>query len=135
MSLLILFVLISYLFVCIFSYQYLKKLKYLISYHLGMNLAMSSSGVMGIAVGTLLGYAFPSHYSLITIIATILAMIIGGIFGALVDYQTLLSGVSSGLMSGIMGPMIGVVADLTLVTFCSLLLYAMFGLLCFSVRS
>ncbi|QCR32288.1 hypothetical protein [Lysinibacillus sp. SGAir0095] len=135
MSLLILFVLISYLFVCSFSYLYLKKLKYLISYHLGMNLAMTSSGVMGIAVGTLLGYAFPSHYSLITIVATFLAIIVGAIFGALVDYQTLLSGVSSGLMAGIMGPMIGVVADLTLVTFCSLLVYAMFGLLCFSVRS
>ncbi|MDN4492799.1 hypothetical protein [Ureibacillus aquaedulcis] len=135
MSLLILFVLISYLFVCSFTYLYLKKLRYLISYHLGMNLAMTSSGVMGIAVGTLLGYAFPSHYSLITIVATLLAMVIGAIFGALVDYQTLLTGVSSGLMAGIMGPMIGVVADLTLVTFCSLLVYAMFGLMCFSIRS
>lgn len=110
-------------------------MKYLISYHFGMNIAMTSSGVMGIAVGTLLGYAFPAHYSLITIITTLIAILIGAIFGALVDYQTLLSGVSSGLMAGIMGPMIGVVADLTLVMFCTLLVYAMFGLLCFSIRS
>ena len=110
-------------------------MKYLISYHLGMNIAMASSGVIGIAVGTLLGYAFPAHYAVITIIATLLAILVGAIFGALVDYQTLLSGVTSGLMAGIMGPMIGVVADLTLVMFCTLLVYVMFGLLCFSVRS
>lgn len=135
MSLLVFFTLISYFFVCLVSYLYLRKTKYLISYHLGMNLAMTSSGVMGIAVGTLLGYAFPAHYALMTILATLLAMGVGAVFGALVDYQTLLSGVSGGLMAGIMGPMIGVIADLSLVTFCSLLVYFMFGLLCFSIRS
>ncbi len=100
-----------------------------------MNIAMTSGGVMGIAVGTLLGYSFPGHYSLITIVATIIAIVIGAIFGALVDYQTLLSGVSSGLMAGIMGPMIGVIADLSLVTFCTILVYASYCLLCFSIRS
>ncbi|WP_233549429.1 hypothetical protein [Lysinibacillus yapensis] len=135
MSILILFVLASYFLVCVVSYLFLRKMRYLISYHLGMNLAMTASGIMGIAVGTLLGYAFPAHYTVITIFATILAMGIGALFGALVDYQTLLSGVSNGLMAGIMGPMIGVVADLMLVTFCSLLVYIMFGLLCFSIRS
>ncbi|HWL11884.1 MAG TPA: hypothetical protein VNQ57_02760 [Ureibacillus sp.] len=96
---------------------------------------MTSSGVMGIAIGTLLGYAFPAHYTLITIIATLLAILVGAFFGALVDYQTLLTGVSSGLMAGFMGPMIGVVADFSLVMFCTLLVYVIFGLLCFSVRS
>ncbi|MFP3917348.1 hypothetical protein U5N28_05990 [Lysinibacillus telephonicus] len=135
MSILILIILISYFLVCSISYTFLKKLKYLISYHLGMNIAMTSSGVMGIAIGTLLGYAFPAHYTTITIATTLIAILIGAIFGALVDYQTLLSGVSSGLMAGIMGPMIGVVADLPLITFCTILVYAMFALLCFSVRS
>lgn len=135
MSLLILFILISFLFVCLVSYSFFRKMKYLISYHLGMNIAMTSSGVMGIAIGTLLGYAFPAHYTLITIIATLLAILVGAFFGALVDYQTLLTGVSSGLMAGFMGPMIGVVADFSLVMFCTLLVYVIFGLLCFSVRS
>lgn len=135
MNILIFIILLSYLLVCSISYTFLKKIKYLISYHLGMNIAMTSSGVMGIAVGTLLGYAFPAHYSAITIVTTTLAIIIGAIFGALVDYQTLLTGVSSGLMAGIMGPMIGVVANLPLVTFCTILVYVMFALLCFSVRS
>jgi len=135
LSLLILFILISFLFVCLVSYSFFRKMKYLISYHLGMNIAMTSSGVMGIAIGTLLGYAFPAHYTLITIIATLLAILVGAFFGALVDYQTLLTGVSSGLMAGFMGPMIGVVADFSLVMFCTLLVYVIFGLLCFSVRS
>lgn len=100
-----------------------------------MNIAMTSSGVMGIAVGTVLGYEFPAHYTVITIVTTLLAIIIGAIFGALVDYQTLLSGVSSGLMAGIMGPMIGVVADLGLIAFCTILVYIMFGLLFYSIRS
>ncbi|TSI06694.1 hypothetical protein FJQ64_10120 [Lysinibacillus sp. BW-2-10] len=135
LNLFILIIFISYFFVSAVSYSYLYKKKYLISYHLGMNIAMTSSGVMGIAVGTLLGYSFPGHYSLITIVATIIAIVIGAIFGALVDYQTLLSGVSSGLMAGIMGPMIGVIADLSLVTFCTILVYASYCLLCFSIRS
>jgi len=100
-----------------------------------MNIAMTSSGIMGIAVGTILVYGFPGNYAFITIITTILAILVGVIFGALVDYQTLLSGVSSGIMSGLMGPMIGMAADLPLVAFCTILVYASFALLCFSVRS
>ena len=96
---------------------------------------MTSSGIMGIAVGTILVYGFPGHYTLNTIVSTIVAIFIGVVFGALVDYQTLLSGISSGIMSGLMGPMIGMAADLPLVAFCTVLVYASFALLCFSVRS
>jgi hypothetical protein len=135
MSLLLILIFVSYFIVCFVSYTFLFKIKNLIGYHLGMNLAMSSSGVMGIAVGTILGYAFPAHYTAITIVTTVIAMLIGAIFGALVDYQTLLSGISSGVMAGIMGPMIGVVADLGLITFCTILVYLTFGMLCFSIRS
>ncbi|RLL43850.1 hypothetical protein D8M04_13150 [Oceanobacillus piezotolerans] len=90
---------------------------------------------MGIAVGTILGAVFPAHYTLITVIATIVAMVIGALFGGLVDYQSLLTGISSCLMAGIMGPMIGVVADIGMISFCSFLVYLTFGLLCFSIRS
>lgn len=135
MNILLLVILVSYFLVCSATYSFLFKVKNLISYHLGMNIAMTSSGVMGIAVGTVLGFAFPAHYTMITILTTVLAILIGAIFGALVDYQTLLSGVSSGIMAGIMGPMIGVVADFGLIAFCTILVYASFGLLCFSIRS
>lgn len=128
-------ILISYFVVCFATFTFLYKIKFLISYHLGMNIAMLSSGVMGVAVGAILGYTFPGHYTLVTIIATLIAMIIGAIFGALVDYQTLLSGVSGGLMAGIMGPMIGMMADLGFILFCSILVYGIFGMLCLSVRS
>ena len=135
MDLLLLIIFISYFLVCAATFSFLFKLKSLISYHLGMNIAMTTSGVMGIAIGTILGFAFPGHYTLITICTTLIAILIGVIFGALVDYQTLLSGVSSGIMAGIMGPMIGVVADFGLIAFCTILVYASFGLLCFSIRS
>lgn len=128
-------ILMSYFIVCFATYTFLYKIKFLISYHLGMNIAMLSSGVMGLAVGVVLGSAFPSHYTLVTIFVTMIAMIIGAVFGALVDYQTLLSGVSGGLMAGIMGPMIGVMADFSFITFCTILTYIIFGMLCLSVRS
>lgn len=135
MSIYIALTLSSYFLVSLVTYLYLKKLKYFISYHFGMNIAMISSGVMGIAIGTILGYAFPSYYAVITILTTIVAILIGAIFGALVDYQTMLSGISGGIMTGIMGPMIGVVADFSLIIFCTILVYIMFGLICFSIRS
>ncbi|WP_235801811.1 hypothetical protein [Ureibacillus manganicus] len=135
MSVFIILILLSYFLVCAVSYLFLRKIRYQISYHLGMNVAMTSSGIMGIAVGTILVYGFPGHYTLITIVSTIVAIFIGVVFGALVDYQTLLSGISSGIMSGLMGPMIGMAADLPLVAFCTVLVYASFALLCFSVRS
>lgn len=128
-------ILISYFVVCFATFTFLYKIKFLISYHLGMNIAMLSSGVMGLAIGAILGNAFPSHYTLVTITATVIAVIIGAIFGALVDYQTLLSGVSGGIMAGIMGPMLGVMADFGIVIFCTILVYGVFGMLCLSVRS
>ncbi|WP_274309987.1 hypothetical protein [Solibacillus daqui] len=128
-------ILFSYFIFCFATFTFLYKIKFLISYHFGMNIAMLSSGVIGLAVGAILGNTFPSHYTLVTIIATVIAIIIGAIFGALVDYQTLLSGVSGGLMAGIMGPMLGAMADFGIVIFCSILVYVVFGMLCLSVRS
>jgi len=130
-----LLILCSFIIVTLISYRFLYRIKELIGYHFGMNVAMLSSGVIGIAAGTVLGYTFPAHYTMITIVATLFAMAVGVLFGSLVDYQTLLSGVTSGLMAGIMGPMIGVVADFGLIAFCTILVYLSFGLICFSVRS
>lgn len=136
MNLLFMIILASYFLICFITYAYLYKIRNLISYHFGMNLAMSSGGVMGIAVGTILGSLVPAHYTVITIIATVVGIVIGALFGALVDYQSLLTGVSSGLMAGVMGPMIGVMAsDMGMIAFCTILVYLTFGLLCFSIRS
>ncbi|WP_144061525.1 hypothetical protein [Bacillus sp. 1NLA3E] len=135
MTVLLGLVLLSYLVVGAASYRYLYKIKQIIGYHFGMNIAMTSSMIMGIGVGTILGYQFPAYYTWITIITTIIAIFLGSLFGALVDYQTLITGVFSGIMSGIMGPMIGVMADLGLIVFITILVFFTFGLLCFSVRS
>lgn len=125
----------SYFVIAAVAYIYLRKSRYLISYHFGMNIAMTSSGVMGISCGTVLAHQFPLYYSGVTIAATLIAMLIGIWFGSLVDYQTLLTGASSGIMAGVMGPMLGVAADLVLLVFVTLLVFLSFALLCFSLRS
>jgi hypothetical protein len=130
--------LLSYVVAGVWTFVVLYPSRHLISYHMGMNLAMVSGGVIGIAVGIVLGDLFPAHYALATIAATGIAIFGGIVFGALVDYQTLITGVASGIMSGLMGPMVGVMAGtqaLVLILFCSLLVYLSYGLLCFSLRS
>lgn len=129
--------LLSYVLVGGWAFAVLYPSRHLISYHMGMNLAMVSGGVIGMTTGIVLGDLFPTHYALVTIIGTLLAIFAGIVFGALVDYQTLITGVASGIMSGLMGPMVGVMAgqSLALILFCSLLVYLSFGLLCFSLRS
>lgn len=128
------------MFICYFavasvSYNYLYKSRKLISYHFGMNIAMTASGVMGIGCGMILAQQFPLQYSTVTIISTLIAVTIGALFGSLVDYQTLITGIASGIMAGIMGPMVGVVADLLLLLFVTILVFVSFTLLCFSLRS
>ena len=125
----------SFFIVCFATYLYLYRLKSVMGYHFGMNIAMLSSGAIGLGVGALLGHAFPNEYTLVTILVTVMAMGIGALFGSLVDYQTVLSGISGGIMAGIMGPMIGVMADFNLVLFCGILVYIIFPLLAFSVRA
>ncbi|MFI2859164.1 hypothetical protein ACH6EH_18870 [Paenibacillus sp. JSM ZJ436] len=88
------------------TYVYLKKLKNLIGYHLGMNISMTISTVSALSLGPLWAFQFHHHSSWITMIVTLAAMTIGMLFGALVDYQTVVTGISSGIMAGLMGPMI-----------------------------
>jgi len=129
--------LLSYAVTAGLSYRYLYKSRRLIGYHFGMNLAMLASGVIGLAVGVLLGAQFPALFAEMTIVSTVVAVAVGMWFGALVDYQTMLTGVTGGVMSGLMGPMIGVMANHadSLLLFCSALVYLCFGLLCYSKRS
>lgn len=126
---------ISYFIVATGSYFYLRKSRNLISYHFGMNIAMTASGAMGISCGVILGYQFPMYYTEIIILTLIIAILIGAIFGALVDYQTMVTGISSGIMSGVMGPMLGVAADLPMLIVSTLLVFLSFSLICFSLRS
>lgn len=123
--------------VSLFSYLSFYKYRKVIGYHLGMNIAMTSSGVMGIGTGIILGYLYPDYYAIVTIVTTMVAMITGMVFGALVDYQTLLTGVSSGIMSGIMSPMLGAHTSqpLILIVFATALVFFSYALLCFSIRS
>ncbi|MEH7239235.1 hypothetical protein [Bacillus sp. JJ1562] len=98
-------------FVAAFLYLYLYKVRKLIGFQLGMNIAIIIGGMMAIVSGILLIIQFPFHYTEVTIASTLLGMIIGGIYGAMFDYQTFLTGFTNGLMMGIMSPMIGAVID------------------------
>ncbi|RFU61438.1 hypothetical protein [Peribacillus glennii] len=126
---------ISYFVMAAVSYFYLRKSRNLISYHFGMNIAMTSSGVMGISCGIILGNQFPLFFSEVTFLTLLIAISAGAIFGSLVDYQTLVTGVSNGIMAGIMGPMLGLAAELPLLVIATFLVFLGFGLLCFSLRS
>lgn len=119
------------------SYWYLYKVRNLIGYHLGMNIAMISSGVFGLALGSVLGARFYIHPEWTIIVTTLIAMLTGILFGSLVDYQTLISGISSGIMGGLMGPMISfhIHNPFPIMLFCTLLVFLTFGLLCFSIKA
>lgn len=98
-------------FLATILYLYLFKVRKLIGFQLGMNIAMVIGGMVAIASGILLISQFPFHYTEVTIASTLIGMIIGAIFGAMFDYQTFLTGFTNGLMMGIMAPMIGAVVD------------------------
>jgi len=98
-------------FVVAFLYYYLYRIRKLIGFQLGMNIAMVIGGMIAIASGILLISQYPFHYTEITIVSALIGMIVGGAFGAMFDYQTFLTGFTNGLMIGIMAPMIGAVID------------------------
>lgn len=129
--------LISYLVVAVAAYLVLCRSRLLIGYHLGMNMAMTSSGVLGISTGAVLGSIYPLSFTEVAVASALFAALVGGLYGALVDYQTLLTGVTNGVMSGLMGPMIGMMASDVALTqaFCTLLVFGGFGMLCYSLRS
>ncbi|WP_035178009.1 hypothetical protein [Alkalihalobacterium bogoriense] len=118
------------------TYQYLFKKRKLIGYHLGMNVAMTPTGIISIASGLILIYHFPFQFTEMTILTTIIGIAIGVLFGSLVEYQTVIMGVTSGVMSGIMAPMIGDMAQhsLILIGFTQSLVFILLGMLCYSMK-
>ncbi|WP_454193389.1 hypothetical protein [Paenibacillus sp. Marseille-Q7038] len=133
-----LFILINALIACgmVGTYLYLRKLKNLISYHMGMNISMTLSTVSALSLGALWGVQFPQYAGWVTIIATIVAMLIGMIFGTLVDYQTIVTGISTGMMAGLMAPMIVLHSPdpYLLLSFCIILFFFSLIMLCTSVK-
>ncbi|AJS58834.1 hypothetical protein [Paenibacillus sp. IHBB 10380] len=119
------------------AYIYLNKLRKIIGYHLGMNIAMTTSGVYGLAIGAVLGAQYHQSSSVVTIATTLLAVLIGVLFGSLIDYQTLVAGVTSGIMSGLMGPMLGMHSNdpMLIAVFCTILVPVSSFMLCYSVKS
>ncbi|MED0678569.1 hypothetical protein P4S83_16045 [Aneurinibacillus thermoaerophilus] len=118
-----------------FFYFFLARFREMIGCHIGMNITMTVSGLLGIASGIVLAYQFPSIYTVVTIINTLIAVIIGVLFGSLGDFQTVISGGISGIMAGIMGPMLGAMADqpFLLLTFITILSLFSFAVVCFSI--
>jgi hypothetical protein len=118
-----------------YSYFFLARFREIISCHIGMNITMTVSGLLGVASGIVLVYQFPSIYTVVTIINTLVAIIIGILFGTLGDFQTVISGGISGMMAGIMGPMLGAMADkpFLLLAFITILSLFSFVVVCFSV--
>lgn len=93
-----------------FVYVYLIKVRKLIGFHLGTNLATMLGGSLAIVTGVILIYQFPLQFVFVTMVTTLLGMSVGALIGALFDYQALLTGYANGLMMGIMSPMVGAAA-------------------------
>ncbi|CAM4461999.1 hypothetical protein [Paenibacillus tarimensis] len=129
--------LLGILLTSVLAFGYLFKVKNLISYHLGMNIAMTSAGTGGLAIGAVLGAWLYNYSTLAVVAATLLAIAIGAVFGSLVDYQTVVTGITSGVMSGLMGPMLGMHMQdpILIAAFCTLAACLSFVLLCVSVRA
>jgi hypothetical protein len=93
------------------AYMVLFPQKKRIGFHLGMNIAMVTSGGLALATGIILINLFPLNYREVTIATIFVGLSIGVLFGSLFDYQTVLTGFMNGLMMGIMAPMVGAAAS------------------------
>jgi hypothetical protein len=118
------------------SYLFLTRFREIIGCHIGMNITMAVTGLLGTATGIVLAYQFPSSYTVVTIINIIVTVIIGVLFGMLGDFQTIISGGISGFMAGIMGPMLGAMADrpFLLLIFITVFSLFSFAVVCFSMN-
>ena len=118
------------------TYLYLFKLRKLIGFQLGMNIANMAGGFFAIVTGVILIYQFPLKFVMITILVTIVGMLVGALFGGLFDYQTLMTGYTNGLMMGIMAPMVGAAAKNSLIflTFIELIFLISLTLLVLSAK-
>ncbi|WP_075620256.1 hypothetical protein [Paenisporosarcina indica] len=106
--------LILYVDVCIALgfYSYLRRVKKIIGFQLGMNISIVMGGMTALLSGILLIQNYPFHFTLITVITTLLGLTTGALFGLLFDYQTFVSGLTNGVIVGLMSPMIGTVIEM-----------------------
>lgn len=93
-------------------YLYLRRIKKLIGFQLGMNISIVMGGMIALLSGVLLILQFPFHFTLITIISTLAGLLAGALFGLLFDYQTFVTGLTNGIVVGLMSPMIGTVIEM-----------------------
>ena len=93
-------------------YLYIRKMRKLIGFHLGMNISMVMGGMAALVFGILLITHFPFHFTYITLISAIVGGTVGTLFGLLIDYQTFVTGLTNGLIVGLMAPMIGTVMEM-----------------------
>ncbi|UFJ39180.1 hypothetical protein LOK74_13990 [Brevibacillus humidisoli] len=117
----------------LFFYRYRQS----VGFHVAMNLAMTSSTLLGTTSGIVIGYQFSESYAFAAIATTFIAAAVGALFGSLGDQQTVLAGLSSGTMTGMMSPMLGAHAGqpLGLLLFSTALLFICFGLFCYSHKT
>ena len=103
-----------YVDICILFgfYLYLRRIKKLIGFQLGMNISIVMGGMIALLSGVLLILQFPFHFTLITIISTLAGLLAGALFGLLFDYQTFVTGLTNGIVVGLMSPMIGTVIEM-----------------------
>lgn len=106
--------LFMYLDICIFLsfYLYLRRIKKLIGFQLGMNISIVMGGMIALLSGVLLILQFPFNFTLVTIISTLAGLLAGALFGLLFDYQTFVTGLTNGIVVGLMSPMIGTVIEM-----------------------
>ena len=106
--------LFMYVDICILFgfYLYLRRIKKLIGFQLGMNISIVMGGMIALLSGVLLILQFPFHFTLITIISTLAGLLAGALFGLLFDYQTFVTGLTNGIVVGLMSPMIGTVIEM-----------------------
>lgn len=93
-------------------FLYIKKVKKLIGFQLGMNISVVMGGMGALLSGVMLLQQFPFHYTVITFVATLAGMAVGGLFGILFDYQTFVTGLTNAAFMGLMSTMIGTVIEM-----------------------
>jgi hypothetical protein len=108
----ILLILYVDIWIALAFYGYLRGVKKIIGFQLGMNISVVMGGMTALLSGVLLIQHYPFHFTLITVISTLIGMLAGAIFGLLFDYQTFVTGLTNGVIVGLMSPMIGTVIEM-----------------------
>ena len=108
----LLFLLYADICLIIGFYMYIRKMRKLIGFHLGMNMSMVMGGMAAFLFGIMLITHMPFHFTYITLLSAIIGGTVGAWFGLLIDYQTFVTGLTNGLIVGLMAPMIGTVMEM-----------------------